>query len=127
MQPKLSNGQRTHNLVSIPQAVSTVATLICLLTAVNYFVSIPQAVSTVATPLKQKALTVRLHRFNTASGKHCCNAKNSMKNLMLILVSIPQAVSTVATFDKNLTTKTGLSSFNTASGKHCCNKKIIKV
>ena len=47
--------------------------------------------------------------FNTASGKHCCNAKNSMKNLMLILVSIPQAVSTVATYRNNISNKSYLS------------------
>ena len=85
--------------VSIPQAVSTVATL-------NSFgetfsgkkqVSIPQAVSTVATRAnKISRKRAVLARFNTASGKHCCN-------------DITDAFSRAK------------RSFNTASGKHCCN------
>ena len=59
--------------VSIPQAVSTVATKECGAKLDFRFVSIPQAVSTVAT-------------FNT-----CRNFYISC------IVSIPQAVSTVAT------------------------------
>ena len=62
-------------LVSIPQAVSTVATVICwkLLRALITKVSIPQAVSTVAT-------------------------EEFLHNIVnMLYVSIPQAVSTVAT------------------------------
>ena len=64
-------------------------------------VSIPQAVSTVATtPLTVEKRTVKT-RFNTASGKHCCNV--AVKSLLKGgLVSIPQAVSTVATLVANM-------------------------
>ena len=62
-------------LVSIPQAVSTVATPILLeqFRVCNH-VSIPQAVSTVATRTKAhiEAFAERMG-FNTASGKYCCN------------------------------------------------------
>ena len=62
-------------------------------------------------------------RFNTASGKHCCNANDGIRlHMKFGKVSIPQAVSTVATLisiTKNVTSIG--SSFNTASGKHCCN------
>ena len=37
-------------------------------------VSIPQAVSTVATSI-MKHLKEGLSRFNTASGKYCCNSR----------------------------------------------------
>ena len=61
-------------------------------------VSIPQAVSTVATCESAKVDDV-LTGFNTASGKHCCNLTGILKSLQSKLgkVSIPQAVSTVAT------------------------------
>ena len=66
-------------------------------------VSIPQAGSTVATQLLVKSNDFT-NGFNTASGKYCCNpfinpdgAKRFKK------VSIPQAVSTVATFIVNVT------------------------
>ena len=86
--------------VSIPQAVSTVATELLQKqrSAELEAVSIPQAVSTVAT---WEVTNINLYvdeGFNTASGKHCCNpdfmagyADEKRK------VSIPQAVSTVAT------------------------------
>ena len=86
--------------VSIPQAVSTVATKYSLAKEAGFIyseVSIPQAVSTVATKI---ILNHQLHQygFNTASGKYCCNWLRSMMSLKLSdLVSIPQAVSTVAT------------------------------
>ena len=65
--------------VSIPQAVSTVATDFTQEANIQRFdiVSIPQAVSTVATG--QRPLVDRrdyLNCFNTASGKHCCNLSN---------------------------------------------------
>ena len=87
---------------------------------------------------------VRL-RFNTASGKHCCNRVAFEHKGYIIYVSIPQAVSTVATINnrfhinfppyvsipqavstvatKNIELQHGSKndSFNTASGKHCCN------
>ena len=61
-------------IVSIPQAVSTVATIDYILLMVSIRVSIPQAVSTVATMSKFYGIDARG-----------------------IPVSIPQAVSTVAT------------------------------
>ena len=85
--------------VSIPQAVSTVATNLHISVGIeSVSVSIPQAVSTVAT------------------------YKNAYMRSKSIRVSIPQAVSTVAT--KFNTAPPGamiFTSFNTASGKHCCN------
>ena len=61
--------------VSIPQAVSTVATQVTIGSQPLQFlmVSIPQAVSTVATYKKVKLLFLTLRSFNTASGKYCCN------------------------------------------------------
>ena len=60
-------------------------------------VSIPQAVSTVATR-KECAMDIQtVQRFNTASGKHCCNLKVLVSKVRRKAVSIPQAVSTVAT------------------------------
>ena len=65
--------------VSIPQAVSTVATgSIETSCGRRANVSIPQAVSTVATVIK-KATDLMSVGFNTASGKHCCNWKNAME------------------------------------------------
>ena len=91
--------------VSIPQAVSTVATCICSgsIASVDGTVSIPQAVSTVAT------------------------TKGSMDLRLLKLgVSIPQAVSTVATKWKESKLPQQMSRFNTASGKYCCNYLIYQ-
>ena len=63
-----------NNIVSIPQAVSTVATIIGILNyGLKKDVSIPQAVSTVAT-IKRIAKSKKLSGFNTASGKYCCNS-----------------------------------------------------
>ena len=87
--------------VSIPQAVSTVATESKSLDPVEVGpVSIPQAVSTVATTSKQvvRASTYHSSSFNTASGKHCCNDVYGERGESTVEVSIPQAVSTVATF-----------------------------
>ena len=62
--------------VSIPQAVSTVATKEAgFIYSENCFVSIPQAVSTVATRSKLPQPRVVLQSFNTASGKYCCNSR----------------------------------------------------
>ena len=60
-------------------------------------VSIPQAVSAVAT-IKMERMLVHISRFNTASGKRCCNKYNLVNP-----------------------TNSRLSCFNTASGKRCCN------
>ena len=86
-------------MVSIPQAVSTVATMTLLCSVVDKLteVSIPQAVSTVATLYLSSIMKTVLKSFNTASGKYCCNILLLKKNLTNFLVSIPQAVSTVAT------------------------------
>ena len=86
-------------VVSIPQAVGTVATngILCGIKSV-VMVSIPQAVGTVAT-----------RRFKNESIK-----RNEP-------VSIPQAVGTVATTSKSLADKKVLNCFNTASGRYCCN------
>ena len=61
--------------VSIPQAVSAVATDITIVMTVNARdVSIPQAVSAVATISFVRLKPPRsVLSFNTASGKRCCN------------------------------------------------------
>ena len=41
--------------------------------------------------------TLKLSRFNTASGKYCCNVVVEVEEGDEYNVSIPQAVSTVAT------------------------------
>ena len=89
-----------YQLVSIPQAVSTVATKDdCMFSiTINTIVSIPQAVSTVATLKNLISIWKLFVSFNTASGKYCCNYDNyHCKILQYHHVSIPQAVSTVAT------------------------------
>ena len=75
-------------LVSIPQAVSTVATRAETSGIVPYLwiVSIPQAVSTVATKDIGSEDEPVSYGFNTASGKHCCNAKGS-KYLFYAVIS----------------------------------------
>ena len=67
----------------------------------NFSVSIPQAVSAVATVAQVNDELKALRRFNTASGKCCCNSSTG-----LIL------------FMKN-------TRFNTASGKCCCNRLSV--
>ena len=86
-------------------------------------VSIPQAVSTVAT-YELSLISEYLKSFNTASGKYCCNdPKKLIKDEKgFTEVSIPQAVSTVATKYNGGTIDLRGVSFNTASGKYCCNK-----
>ena len=59
-------------------------------------VSIPQAVSTVAT-CDCEIPGNKVYCFNTASGKHCCNVLKDAQEFMKGGVSIPQAVSPVAT------------------------------
>ena len=89
-------------------------------------VSIPQAVSTVATGQVNAGLPPAVHRFNTASGKYCCNLRDSYKcSVSLKRVSIPQAVSTVATTLNGtlIAVALWLPRFNTASGKYCCNSR----
>ena len=85
-------------VVSIPQAVSTVATPMPWVGLMYPTVSIPQAVSTVAT-----------------GSYHGC------RFLLVVDVSIPQAVSTVATMAAGDWRHVDFWSFNTASGKYCCN------
>ena len=60
-------------------------------------VSIPQAVSTVATLLFCPIFMGFYFCFNTASGKYCCNDRGVSEDGIKLAVSIPQAVSTVAT------------------------------
>ena len=84
-------------------------------------VSIPQAVSTVAT-YKDEVFEYQQGGFNTASGKYCCNRSNKKSILDIINVSIPQAVSTVATkLMDQYCVEAVVKGFNTASGKYCCN------
>ena len=62
-----------------------------------FIVSIPQAVSTVATWIHLHRQRIFQDGFNTASGKYCCN-REKFEARVQALVSIPQAVSTVATY-----------------------------
>ena len=89
---------RQSIIVSIPQAVGTVATsyFSSLFKTTKDAVSIPQAVGTVATLLS-------IDQIKTLGE-----------------VSIPQAVGTVAT-KAGAVVETGVFSFNTASGRYCCN------
>ena len=62
--------------VSIPQAVSTIAIVsFDVRDAESYSVSIPQAVSTIAIWGKASEAVTGFSGFNTASGKHYCNAQ----------------------------------------------------
>ena len=89
--------------VSIPQAVSTVATTIVefVETKKGTLVSIPQAVSTVATFARVSQGCLTFIGFNTASGKYCCNSYSRICSSLL-------------------------AGFNTASGKYCCNAENVK-
>ena len=89
-------------VVSIPQAVSTVATGRRWNVKQTLSVSIPQAVSTVATLEKDYFVVVASFSFNTASGKYCCNEGISYSSVTR-----------------------NLAGFNTASGKYCCNFSLL--
>ena len=88
-------------------------------------VSIPQAVSTVATGAIVNVVVSDVEGFNTASGKYCCNCLTLLQKTGVIKVSIPQAVSTVATGNMVFNLMYCQSSFNTASGKYCCNSSWL--
>ena len=120
---KFNKGVSEEGIVSIPQAVSAVATGWCRVNGKKYlfYVSIPQAVSAVAT----QHLSL-LHY----SGQICVSIPQAVSAVatyficslqeVLRYVSIPQAVSAVATGRQADTVK-DVGSFNTASGKCCCN------
>ena len=82
-------------------------------------VTIPQAVSAVATSWNSN-WKVLAPRYNTASGKRCCNSVR-IRVALRKWVTIPQAVSAVATKENGRRCSLS-SSYNTASGKRCCNK-----
>ena len=87
--------------VSIPQAVSTVATINAG-TLIEFFkkVSIPQAVSTVATTVKNNVVKVAGMEVSipqAVSTVATVKSGDTLDNIILDAVSIPQAVSTVAT------------------------------
>ena len=88
-----------NSAVSIPQAVSAVATQSSYAYEVaEVNVSIPQAVSAVATIIIDKTDKKTIKGFNTASGKRCCNMLHAHGWVRINgKVSIPQAVSAVAT------------------------------
>ena len=68
-------------LVSIPQAVSAVATKYMKKMQTKHLnsVSIPQAVSAVATVQIRSWANIGSEGFNTASGKCCCNSQLEAK------------------------------------------------
>ena len=115
-------------IVSIPQAVSTVATDEAVYQEDRFGVpvSIPQAVSTVATFSYLELHLASTDGFNTASGKYCCN---------LISISSADVIKSFNTASGKyccnqllLQTSVGLCSrFNTASGKYCCNIKSLGI
>ena len=95
--PKNQLLEHINVLVSIPQAVSTVATVAS--SVIEFYhsrfntASGKHCCNYQATIVSRK----RKERFNTASGKHCCNGIKHRINSTFVRVSIPQAVSTVAT------------------------------
>ena len=113
-------------------------------------VTIPQAVSAVATKGKNFNTTLSICCYNTASGKRCCNASEVLyfyhvKGDVTIpqavsavatkytgrrsqdtgSVTIPQAVSAVATL-RVVEVTPRFKGYNTASGKRCCNSGFQK-
>ena len=90
-------------------------------------VSIPQAVSTVATLQTIQELCINIaESFNTASGKHCCNYK-SFRHSIYIYYSFNTASGKHCCNEKILKWMQSRieDGFNTASGKHCCNLKLL--
>ena len=89
-----------YEVVSIPQAVGTIAMLNKKNSLPLWYevVSIPQAVGTIAMVNLIKTLCKTKHflRFNTASGRYYCNPFNLIGGKTMKLVSIPQAVGTIA-------------------------------
>ena len=85
--------------VSIPQAVSTVATNEVWWRVRIHYPSFNTASGKhCCNVYKPLDANIRLAGFNTASGKHCCNLKKIKQlGIEYDVVSIPQAVSTVAT------------------------------
>ena len=88
-------------------------------------VSIPQAVSTIAIEDGVKLAYGVQSSFNTASGKYYCNSQKKRALKAQGRVSIPQAVSTIAIVKQNTSFTMSISSFNTASGKYYCNWQIL--
>ena len=87
-------------------------------------VSIPQAVSTIAMMAASLRLLLLLVCFNTASGKYYCNRKFLEWFLHIHKVSIPQAVSTIAILKAEVEWDAEQTCFNTASGKYYCNFNV---
>ena len=90
-------------------------------------VSIPQAVGTVATCKTPKLVKLRPQGFNTASGRHCCNL---LQLTFSYYFSFPRFNTASGRHCCNLHNVNSIegkvSGFNTASGRHCCNtfKKV---
>ena len=122
------NESRDITIVSIPQAVSTIA--------IEYrtaYWAWKEGFNTASgkyycnlTCTKQHVKLVS-YSFNTASGKYYCNfSKSELLDGLAWCVSIPQAVSTIAILCVfPLWIKISLSSFNTASGKYYCNSTVV--
>ena len=111
--------------VSIPQAVSTVATLLIIISLAikAKIVSIPQAVSTVATANISELMTGVYLGFNTASGKYCCNKILLYSDVMMYFARFNTASGKYCCncYLVSWMEKIAVCSFNTASGKYCCN------
>ena len=108
--------------VSIPQAVSTVATdSECMFIWIFYNVSIPQAVSTVATQVNGILCGIKSVVVSIPQAVSTVATEKVESEVVVYHVSIPQAVSTVATLLNRVRKQKPLLSFNTASGKYCCN------
>ena len=90
--------------VSIPQAVSTVATTIDSIKGNKDGSEYRRLFTGKIVVDKILFTTIKSggnDSFNTASGKHCCNGQGCNAVAQEVeLVSIPQAVSTVATLEK---------------------------
>ena len=119
---------RSIIIVSIPQAVSTVATVVRKNGVIaDVVVSIPQAVSTVATTIEGVDIYENIYGgFNTASGKYCCNHGKILALKMSQYLSFNTASGkyccNLLTMPKEVIFMA--KSFNTASGKYCCNSGV---
>ena len=108
----------------IPQAIGTVATADEILALKpGEEVSIPQAVSAVATCTSIYWPYVYFYSFNTASGKCCCNRFYNPKLTEKLYECFNTASGKCCCnlrYMKDLLSSL-IISFNTASGKCCCN------
>ena len=115
-----------EHIVSIPQAVGTIAILPEQETPGIYFiVCFNTASGRYYCNRRQRGLVFKPIglSFNTASGRYYCNGRDVIDAMKLIhSVSIPQAVGTIAMLMECVQYSEITSvGFNTASGRYYCN------